>query len=121
MSLDTAPAGGSRAVTDAEPTDLPPTPAAGLLSVGIVLLAIGTPLLAVAGYQSWWYDTHLRGTGWPEAFNAGTTLFVVAAILLVVGSVSIGVGTFRLLERSDRRAGARRFQASTDGLPPIPQ
>jgi hypothetical protein len=81
----------------------------------------GTPLLATAGYHSWWYDTHLRGMSWPEVVNPGLVLFVVAAIVLIAGSVSVGIGVFRLVQRADRRAGARRPPRSTDGLPPIPQ
>lgn len=118
MNDDTATVGVP--LDDAAPPDLP-QPAAGALSVGIVLLAIGTPLLATAGYQSWWYDTQLRGTTWPEPTNSGAVLFAIAALLLVAGSVSVGVGVFRLLQRSDRRAGAVRRAATMDGLRPVPQ
>ncbi len=119
MVTDATPDGAPR------PADVPPAPvprsAAGLLGTGIALLVIGWPLLAAAGYQSWWYDTHLRGMSYPEPTNSGTLLFWVAMLVLIAAAVTTGLGVHRLVERADRRAGVVRLRSDQRERPPIPQ
>lgn len=96
-----------------------PPPAAGAVATGVLLLTLGFPMLAIAGYVIW-RDESASWRLYPGEAGVGTALLVLAVLLIGHGAVAIAIAAYRLVARADRAAGVHGPVPDAE-RPPIPE